>query len=97
MVGRPLSLDEWKRQWDALMRAPYIICPLLIFAVGVAWWLRGSQLQEQIGALKEAIKTQNEIFENRRQLAAERIDLANVAKAEVEKAVQRIKIGDQRE
>jgi hypothetical protein len=86
-----LSPEIWKHQWEAFMSAPYIIFPLLILAAGAVWWLRGALVKEQIAVLKAENESQNTIFENRRQLAAEKVELANQAKAEVERQFNDLK------
>jgi hypothetical protein len=70
-----LKLD-WKRQWEALMNAPYVIIPPLIVGALASWWFCSTLYQSEIAALRERI-----------QLAAEKVELANQAKAEVERKV----------
>jgi hypothetical protein len=86
------SSDTWKQQWEAVMKAPYIIFPLLILVAAAVWWLRGTILQGQIDILKAENASQNTIFESRWQLAAEKIELANQAKAEVERQLNSLKV-----
>jgi len=65
--------DAWKHQWEAFMKAPYIVFPILILAMTAVWLIRG----ERIAVLEAENTSQNTIFENRRQLAAEKVELAN--------------------
>jgi hypothetical protein len=90
------SSDMWKHQWDAFMSAPYIMIPPLILTALATWWFRGSLLSGTIAGLKEQIvnlssenASQKEIFENRKQLAAETVEKANRAGNEVERRLQR--------
>ncbi len=86
-----LNPDTWKNQWEAFMKAPYIIFPLIISVMAAVWWLRGAILQGQIDVLVRENASQNAIFENRRQLAAEKVELANQAKSEVERQLNDLK------
>jgi len=86
-----LNPDIWKRQWEAFMNAPYIFLPLLIIAAVAVWWGRGAVLEERIAVLKAQNESQNTIFENRRQLATEKVELANQAKSEVERQLNDLK------
>ena len=70
--------DTWKQQWVAFMSAPYIIFPLLAIVAVVVWWFRGTMFQSTIAGLREQIKvlgTQKTIFEDRMQLASEKVNL----------------------
>ena len=103
-----LNVDTWKHQWDAFMSAPYIIGTLLfivlIIAVPSTWWFRGAtlrglitSLREQIVSLKAENAGQKEIFENRRQLAVEKVELAYQAKSDVERQLNDLRaasVGD---
>jgi hypothetical protein len=75
------SPDVWKRQWEAFMKAPYVIFPTLIVGTVVSWWFCSMIHQSEIAGLRERI-----------QLAAEKVELANQAKAEVEREVNGLNI-----
>src|SRR4051812_27054757 len=86
-MGALSDLDVWKRQWEALMSAPYIIVPLLVLMFAFAWWLRGHTKKDEIAGLRERMT----VFEDRLKLAAEKAGSANEAKNEVEKQFQALK------
>jgi len=37
----PFNPETWKRQWDVLTSAPWVILPLVVLGAVVAWWFRG--------------------------------------------------------
>lgn len=62
--------EVWKQQLAAFMNYPYIMLTGIAITAGVVWWLRGFQIT---------------IFKDRLTLAAEKLELADRAKNEVEK------------
>jgi|SRR5271165_5506325 len=80
MAGLLFTPDEWKRQWEVLMSAPYIIVPIAIASGLVGWWLQGIKSDAEIAGYKGTIS----VYEARLKLAAEQTEVADKAKAEAE-------------
>jgi hypothetical protein len=87
MVGLLLNPDEWKRQWEAFMSAPYIIFPIAFAAGLVGWWLKGIKSDGRIAGYEGTIvslKAANDVYEARLKFAADQTEVANKAKEEAE-------------
>jgi len=61
--------EAWKQQLAAFMSYPYIMLTGIAITAGIVWWFRGFQIK---------------IFEDRLKLAADKVELADRAKNEVE-------------
>jgi len=66
--------EFWKQQWTAIMTAPYIMVPGLGVAGLAGWLLKGIKSDGRIAVLEERLK-----------FAAEKVEAADKAKAELEK------------
>src|SRR5262245_47209170 len=76
--------QDWKHQWDTFMSAPYIVAPFVIGGGFIGWWLKGIKSDNIINGLNGRI----EIFGDRLTLAAQKVEAANQAKAEIERQFQ---------
>jgi septal ring factor EnvC (AmiA/AmiB activator) len=82
-----LNPDEWKRQWEAFVSAPYVMFPLLMIAGFAGWWLRGTKSDGIIAALNVRITG----FEDQLKFAATKIASANKERDEINDQLQAIK------
>jgi hypothetical protein len=64
------SPGSWEQQWTDFMKYPYIMAVGVAITTIVVWWFRGFQIK---------------IFERQLKLAADKVDLADRAKDEVER------------
>jgi hypothetical protein len=56
----PSNLETWKQQWTIFWSAPYIILPLIVVSLWVAWWFRGRTKEGEIAGLKAQMSVKDE-------------------------------------
>jgi|RhiMetStandDraft_4_1073278.scaffolds.fasta_scaffold764847_1 hypothetical protein len=60
-----LTPDFWKTQFDVIGAAPWLVIPLLVVALVVAWWLRGQIDDREIRGLraeKDASRAERDVY-----------------------------------
>jgi len=77
----------WTEGFRVVIGAPYIVVPLLILVGGAAWWLKDKIDDGEIRGLK----AKNDALDQRLQLAADRAQIVQEARDELEKQVEALK------
>src|SRR6266852_6133487 len=77
----------WTEGFRVVIGAPYIVVPLLILVGGAAWWLKDKIDDGEIRGLN----AKNDALDQRLQLAADRAQIVQEARDELEKQVEALK------
>jgi hypothetical protein len=86
------SAEAWSQQWAVFKSAPYIVLSFVALTAAAVWWFRDKvadarKADATIAGLRERIG----VFEQRLNLAAEKVERANEAKNEVKRQFQTFK------
>jgi hypothetical protein len=83
-----LKAEFWQQQRIAFTSAFWMMLPLLVAVVWAVWWFRGTRFAGKIDGLEAKIGVLNE----RLNLAADKVAIADRAKDELEKQVQTLRV-----